>query len=203
VIRFILVTILALFLQSCATISRTPQTTTPSSEAATVPTTSWAERKIALSHLQQWDLRGKLGITTAQDSGSATLNWQQNHDAFHISLMGPLGASGVTIDGNTHAVRLTNAKGKTFTAANPEQLLAEQTGWRLPISYLKYWAKGLPVPNLPEQGQWDNEHRLQELSQGGWRISYQAYARARGLDLPSRMVIQQPGFRAKLVIYSW
>ena len=44
---------------------------------------------------------------------------------------------------------LQTSDGKRYNAASPEQLLAEQWGFHLPVSNMKYWVRGLPVPGIP------------------------------------------------------
>lgn len=176
---------------------------TPSSPEGTPTQTSWNNRESALTRLTRWQLNGKIAVQTAQDSGSATIDWTQNQQQFQISLMGPLGSNGLKLSGHPGNVTMQTADGKQISAKNAEQLLAEQWGWRLPVSHLKYWVRGLPVPGIPANSQFDSYHRLSQLTQQGAHIQFLSYTRIGGLELPQRIAISSPTIQAKIVVYEW
>ena len=182
------------FLTGCATI--VPQSETPT-------TASWETRESALNKINQWQINGKIAVQTANDSGSATINWTQNQQQYAISLTGPLGAGGMQLAGAPGHVTLTNAKGAQFTAATPEQLLAKQWGYDLPVSNLRYWVRGLPVPGMASSKQFDNFHRLATLTQQGWQIQFLGYTNKNGIELPRRISVSSSALKAKMVIYDW
>lgn len=171
--------------------------------APTTSNVSWESRKTELSRLQNWQLSGKIAVITAQDSGSASVDWSQRAQNFTISLYGPLGAGGMKLNGTAGKVTMQNSKGQTVSAASAEQLIAQQWGWKLPVSYLKYWVRGLPVPNLPQTSTFDAAHRLLALNQQGFNIQYSDYTTSGSMDLPSRLTINSPNFKSKIVIYKW
>lgn len=171
--------------------------------AAPTSTVTWDARKTQLSRLQNWQLSGKIAVTTAQDSGSASVDWSQRAQNYTISLYGPLGANGMTLNGSAGRVTMQTSNGQTVSAASAEQLIAQQWGWKLPVSYLKYWVRGLPVPNLPQTSTFDGAHRLLALNQQGFSIQFSSYTTSGSLDLPSRLTINSPSFKSKIVIYKW
>jgi outer membrane lipoprotein LolB len=164
---------------------------------------TWQTRKAQLESIQNWQLNGKVAVQTAQDSGSATLDWQENHGSYSVSLYGPLGAGALKINGHPGNATLTLQDGKKFTANSPETLLAKNWGFNLPVSYLRYWVRGLPVPGLTANMQFDSYHRVTSLSQQGWQVQIQSYTRAGGAELPSRLAISSASLRGKLVIHEW
>lgn len=190
--------LLSLLLASCAGVSPTPKTLEPAT-----PALSWQQRQTLLSRLNQWNLKGKIGVQTTQDSGSASMNWQQNNNTYTFTLLAPLGAGSLTLNGQPGTVTMKTSDGKQASAASAEQLLADQWGWHLPVSYLKYWIRGLPVPHLPAQKEFDASHRLTQLVQQSWRIQFQEYMKIAALDVPSRLIITGPQIRVKIVIYQW
>ena len=183
-----------LYLTGCASMSP------PAAQESTV---SWETRKTQLSALQSWHINGKIAVITAEDSGSASVDWLERQGNYTISMYGPLGANGLTMKGGPGQVTLKTSDGKTVTAASAEALLAQQWGWKLPLSYLKYWVRGLPVPNLPAQSRFDAAHRLASLNQQGFTIQYQGYTSAGTLDLPQHLSISSPSLKSKIVIYKW
>ena len=196
-LRTILLFFLLLGMVGCTTVAP------PSSSSSQTPKVPWKKREMMLSELNRWQLSGKIAVQTSHDSGSASVDWIQNARQYNISLMGPLGAGAMKLNGaNSHAT-LQTADGKQLTANNAEELLAKGWGFHLPISHLNYWIRGIPVPGIPYSSQFDGAERLSTLSQQGWYIQFQNYTRVGMLDLPSRLSITSPQLRAKIVIYQW
>ncbi len=164
---------------------------------------SWKSRQQALEQLNSWQLRGLIAVHTPGDSGTANLIWQQHAQNYSLSLFGPLGAGAVQIQGNPTGVVLQTATGQSFYAANPEQLLYRQLGWKLPVSNLYYWIRGLPVPKLPAKREFDAYHRLIRLTQANWQLQFKQYALFHQRELPTKLVLSHPQLNIKLVIYQW
>jgi outer membrane lipoprotein LolB len=163
----------------------------------------WKDRQLALNRIQSWQISGKIAVQTPKDSGSASVDWTQNQGSFIISLMGPLGSNGLRLSGQPGKVTLETADGKHFTASNPEQLLAERWGFHLPVSNLKYWIRGLPVPGIPANTQFDSAGRLTQLSQQGWHIRFLSYTRAGAADVPAKLFINSSDLNVKIIVYNW
>jgi len=179
-------------ISSCASLS----TSQPPAQSAP----SWEERKLALNRIQHWNLNGKIGIQTATDSGSAFVKWQENYPRYTISLYGPIGAAAMELTGQPGLVTLKHADGKSFSAPNTAQLLAQQTGWHLPVENLYYWIRGLPVPGVAYQSQFDSENRLTTLNQ---QIQFSSYVNTGSVDLPNKITLDSSDFHAKIVVQSW
>jgi outer membrane lipoprotein LolB len=191
---------IALFsgLPGCSTVAplSSPTNAKPSSP-------SWAEREQQLRQLDHWQLQGKIAIRSPSDSASASIAWKQDQKNYSISILGPFGSNAVQIYGGPGQVKLQNAQGKQFYANTPEQLLLDQTGWKLPVSSLYYWVRGLPVPGEAGEREFDPYHRLSKLSQQQWRVSFDEYKTFDGLELPTKLVLVHPSLNIKLVIKQW
>lgn len=161
------------------------------------------DRQAALNQIQSWNVSGKIAVQTPNDSGSASVDWAQNHSRYRISLLGPLGSGGLKLSGQPGAVTLQTADGKRYTASSPEQLLAERWGFHLPVSNLKYWIRGLPAPGSVSNARYDSYGRLSELSQQGWRVRYLGYTRVSGIDLPTKIFANSTALNVKMMIYNW
>src|SRR5580698_2598799 len=108
--------------------------------------TSWDNRHTTLSSIQHWNIEGMIAIRNLakNDSGSANWKWDQHSSKTYTMLFyGPMGAGTQKLSGKPGQVVLQMANGKTATASSPEALLASQTGWRLPVSSMYYWVRGL------------------------------------------------------------
>jgi len=188
------VLMLMVLISGCSTV--TP--TTPTNQQP-----AWSLRQTALNNMRTFHIKGKIGIQTPDDSGSATVNWQQNQDQFMLSLSGAIGGDQLIIRGTPGHVTLQTPEGKIFTATSAEALLKQQWHWDLPISNLKYWIRGIPVPNHPYQSQFDTAHRLTSLQQDGSTVEYLAYQNSGALDLPTKITITSPPVKTKIIIYEW
>ncbi|RDI48603.1 lipoprotein insertase outer membrane protein LolB [Aquicella lusitana] len=175
-------------------------TVTPTAPTPEIP---WKNRELALSRIQSWQLSGKIAVQTARESGSATMNWTQQRERYQVALQGPLGAGSLRLSGQPGMASLETSDGKRYTANSAEQLLAQQSGWNLPLSHLKYWIRGLPVPGVSYQGQFDPYHRLSSLAQQGWNVQFLSYRQVGTVDLPDRLAITSPLVKSKIVIHQW
>lgn len=164
---------------------------------------SWSDREQKLKQLNHWDLEGKVAARSATDGGTLSFNWKQNGQNYALSLFGPLGSNTLQIQGQPGQVTLQTPEGKQFSASSAEQLLYKQIGWNLPISFLHYWVRGIPVPGLAAQSDFDAYHRLSKLRQDGWDVWFKQYAVFNGLELPTHILLLHPQLNIKIVIYRW
>lgn len=191
--RFFSGTILAclfLGLVSCAT--RAPSTSIP-----------WPEREKKLSHLSSWDMKATVAIRNNNHAESMTLRWQQQKINYTLLFFGPLGTQLAKLTGSPNQVEMETGNGQKWYASSPELLLAEQTGWRLPVSHLYYWIRGLPVPKIAFQSQQDAFHRFTLLIQDGWQIQFIDYTLFHDIDLPRKIVIDNSPLMIKIIIHRW
>mgnify|MGYP003642829972 CR=1 FL=1 len=177
--------------------------TTMSPPAAQQSTVTWASRKVLLEQLNVWQISGKIAIITANESGSASIDWSQHPNRYTLSLYGPLGSNAIKMSGGPQHVTMKTSDGKTFSAKSAEQLLAQQWGWQLPLASIQYWIRGLPVPNVPQKSTFDAANRLATLTQQGFTIRYQGYTTAGAMDLPQHLSITSAAIKSKIIIYKW
>ncbi len=178
---------------------------------AVSPTTSpeaskaWVARQSALQHLTQWNAAGRIGVVNGSEGWHAGFQWAQQGSDYRIDLIGPLGQGRVRVEGDEQAVRIQTADGQIQTAPNPDVLLEQAVGARLPVNGLRYWIRGLPEPGTAPAVQTDAEGRLIRLEQDGWIIEYLAYAYAAplSLDLPERIMARRQELSVKLIIEEW
>lgn len=197
-LNFILLSLTFFWLAGCASVSQ--QTPAPQT-----PPMSWDNRVGVLSNIQNWDLDALIAIRndSNHDSGSANLKWQQSKNDYSLLFFGPLGSNSVKLTGRPGSVLLETAEGKKINAKTPETLLAQQTGWHVPVSSLFYWIRGLPVPNEPAQKILDNENHLVQLAQQGWVIQYLRYTSVNQIDVPSKIFLNNAQMNVKIIINEW
>lgn len=172
----------------------------------------WQTRESTLLPIQHWELRGRLAVRADERGGQASLTWKRAAARHSIRLNGPLGRGVVLVSQDETGARLQDAEQRVFHAANAEELLYRYTGWRLPLTNLNYWVRGVPVPGLPASRELDNAGRLKTLRQQGWEVQYQEYIRFEGHELPNRLTLtyapdpatsELPAMEVRLVIDRW
>lgn len=151
---------------------------------------------------EQWQMKGKLGIWTAETQEGAQLNWLQCGNTYQIRLSGPLGMGAVIIDGDQDEVTLSQPGKTEWTEETPEDLM-EKIGWNLPVSSLFHWLRMRPHPEYEFSEERDGGDRLESLSQQGWLVEYQRYQSSETNALPSLIQIKDADLRAKFIISDW
>lgn len=188
----LLVIITCLTLAGCSVFK-----TQPTSPEAPI---SWEQHQALLKNYASWELSGKVGIRTSQDSQSANLKWLQAQQSYQIDIHGPWGQGGASITGQPGNVTV-QTDGKEFKGENPEQILRNQLGWDLPISDIYWWIRGLPSPRMNFSQTLEN-NRLKTLHQDGWDINYLRYNSLTPV-LPSKLTLSRQDLRITVVINSW
>lgn len=164
----------------------------------------WQKNEQQLGKVQHWQAEGRLAVTQGKKGGNASFIWQQQGEFYQIKLFGPFGAKSAYIIGGPHHVELREANGKTSTAKSPEALLHKVAGWHVPLSGLRYWMRGIPLPNAKiNSKQFNDQGLLASLQQQGWRIDYQDYNAASGMPLPSKLVLHNDQVKVKMIINNW
>ena len=165
---------------------------------------AWRRHQRELGRIEEWRLAARMAVRLEGEAWSASLYWRQMRREFSMRIVAPLGQGTVEISGSPGAVQLRTGDNQVLKDADVDRLLRENLGWPLPVRSLRYWVKGLPEPGAgPGTLVLDDEGRITELQQDGWRISYQAYTRVEGHAVPSRLVLQREGLTLRLIINHW
>ncbi|MFC6632625.1 lipoprotein insertase outer membrane protein LolB [Microbulbifer taiwanensis] len=160
------------------------------------------------AQLQHWTIKGKLGVRSPSDNGSANLTWQQQAAPnYRIHLSGPLGAGATVISGSPGGVSLQRGDDPPLQARNPAELTMQTLGWPLPINEMFYWVRGIPAPGPTGQQQRNAQGQLQSLQQSGWQLNFSDYQNRGSYVLPTRINASTRGaagpVTVKLVIKEW
>ena len=177
--------------------------TGPRLQPVSDPHQVWQHTQSQLTKLQSWQIEGRIGIETPQQSLSADAIWTQHHRHYHMTFSGALGLGTVTLSNTSGQVVLINAKGQHFSADNASALMQQQLGWYVPVAGLYYWVRGLPIPDIASQRYLNQYGTLQALNQQGWHIVYDNYHEQQGLILPGRLIMTRDQLRVVLVINDW
>lgn len=154
--------------------------------------------------ISAWQLNGRVSLTRGEEGWHAGLYWQEQADAFQLRISGPLGQGGFQLGGDGHGVVLVDADGQTFAAQDADALLAQVTGWQLPVMGLRYWIRGLPEPAAGRaRATRDESGQLRRLEQSGWAINYKRYQIVDGISLPDNLQLVHDDVSVRIVIDQW
>ena len=161
-------------------------------------------RMNALYGLNAWALKGRIGIQTDKEGVTATLHWANVGDRYQLRFIAPLSQGTYELRGDQQQVALQTAKNERFVAKDPEQLLLDNVGWKVPLTGLNYWVRGLPEPGADiENLVKDDKGRITDMEQSGWRISILRYTEVNDFELPGKLFLQNDRFKIRLVIQGW
>jgi len=163
----------------------------------------WQARQPKLVELTHFTVEGRLGVQSASEGWHVSLRWRQDDGRFNLLLSAPLGQGSAQLEGDDREVTLTMADGRRWTAPDAESLVAQIVGTSLPVNGLRYWVRGLPMPGGPALRALDDEGRLQALEQAGWRIAYRGYQQVEGRELPTKLFMENAGYKVRLVVDTW
>jgi len=169
-----------------------------------IDTVAWDLRQEALNKINTWSIKGRLAVQTGQGGWSATLFWDQKNQSYKMRFVAPLGQGTYQLQGDDDLVSLLTADNKLYQAATPETLLLDNMGWSVPLHGLKYWIKGVPEPGKSTENLLlDDQGRLTDMQQSGWRISISRYSDFNGTQLPGRLYMHNDRFKLRLVVDDW
>lgn len=191
-----LVSVALLNLQACSVFQEKFKTDSPS---------QWQELKPALERQSSWSLMGKIGIRTARDNTTAAINqWTQVDDFFDIQLSSTfLGLGSARINGTQRLVTLTESGEDPVYSDDPDTLIESALGFPLPLSFLTYWIKGLPVPEQPFQLEFNEQGLPEYLQQLDWQLEFSRFRNVEGLLLPGKIKLERQDIRIVMAIKTW
>ena len=96
--------------------------------------------------LAEWNLSGRIAVSTGNRGGSGRIDWQQQAGGYTISLSAPVTRQSWQLSGNDRGARLEGIAGGPREDADVEQLLLSATGWNIPVRALQDWVRGIPAP---------------------------------------------------------
>ncbi len=155
------------------------------------PHRTWAAHRRKLRAIRGFRLAAQGGVRSGGHGGSLLLHWIVTPAASQMTGYGPFGRLIFRLRARPGAARLVTERGR-FRGADAKVLLARATGWRLPVSGLRYWILGVPAPGSSARTRIDRAGLLASLRQAGWSIRYRRYELTRWGRLPRVLVLRRP-----------
>jgi outer membrane lipoprotein LolB len=151
-----------------------------------------------LANLPAWSFEGRLAVTDARDSWSASVDWQHADLAGEqIKLAGPLGQGAAVIRLKDQVVSIDRGGGKIESSADPEQFISQQLGVFVPVQSLRYWVLGMPEPSMAFS------EDAEGFTQAGWKVAFKEMQLVGLETLPKKIMVVNKLVKIKLVIDDW
>lgn len=157
----------------------------------------------SLSRIQQFELKGRLGVQADGKGYSASLIWQHNADHDDIRIYSPLGGQLARIQKTADSISLEDAQGQVSVGKDAESLTQALLGWRLPLSGLADWVLGRPTNSAMASLTWDEAGHTLSLNEADWAIVYQQYQASQTAFLPHKLSLKNSRVQLKLIVEKW
>jgi len=185
-----------LILTGCTSLSPSSQ---PPSEFE-----QWEQHKAHLSELKNWQMDSRIFIQTKEDGFSSSIRWIQQDQSYQLHFSAPFSQGIYHLTGDPEKVSIHLPDNTEQSARDPETLMKKTLGFRLPVSGLSYWLRGLPYPDEPDRNIiLDRNERLSELKQAGWNIRISRYIHKNGYYLPTKLKMENRHLKMKMVVNKW
>ena len=168
---------------------------------AAVPPAPPAER----SAVRDFTLEARFALRVSEpgqrpESSGGRLDWEHRAGHDRLLIANPLGIAIAEIDSGPDGARLRTGDGRQLESADPDALLEEVTGQRLPLRRMAGWLLGR---GAQAQIAADAFGRPAQLSEAGWQVDY-AYPDDAPGALPERLTLRRADtLELRLRIEQW
>ncbi len=160
------------------------------------------QREAELATRMAWTLRGRLAVSDARDSGSGTLEWSVQGDAYRFSLHAPVTGKTWVLGGDSRHARLEGLRDEAVEASDAAGLLRRELGWNVPIAQLRAWVRGMRA-SPSARITFDTDGLPATIEEDGWTIRYPEFDRTQSPPLPRKVFADNGPYRVRLAIRDW
>lgn len=164
--------------------------------------TGLSARESQLFERPRFSLNGRIGVSNGKEAGSGQFVWTQDGTAFDFTLTVTVTGDRYRLHGRPGKVTLIDAKGHQQEGFDAETLLAERTGWFVPVQQLAYWIRAMRAPGGEAVAEFGTDGMLSSLQQNRWQIDYREWTRG-ALPLPSKLTATRQPHRVRVVVRQW
>ena len=163
--------------------------------------TAQSAREAELLRDPDWSFVGRLAVSQGSNGGSARVQWRQRGADFDIRLSAPITGQSWRLRRMAGAATLEGMEGGTRKGNDAEALLFEATGWRIPLTAMTAWVRGVRALG-PAELSFDPQGLPAAISQGGWAVEYRGWF-AQSPPLPAKVFARKADASVRLVVESW
>ena len=164
----------------------------------------WLSHKNTIKHVQKWQFSGRFSAKTDTENWAGSIAWSQDQHEYKISISGPLSTGSILMEGEENYAQLQLSKNQFVSDTDPQLLLYNHTGLKLPVNQLKYWLLGMPSPdNNYKSVELNEKGQLKKLRQDDWEVTFKRYSKTNELELPNKIFLVNHEISVKLIIQKW
>ncbi|MFK8026811.1 MAG: lipoprotein insertase outer membrane protein LolB [Gammaproteobacteria bacterium] len=164
----------------------------------------WNDRTDYLYGLEDWSAQIALIGNSDQQKFKTRVEWTQQAEHYQIKLRDFIGRTIAIIDGSPSGVVAKTSKGQRYQGEDADALIEELFAINIPVSGMRYWLQGIPVPNERIDQLTLKDHGLaSRISQQGWEISYPYYLPNDPYKMPSQVILEFENIRLSAKITQW
>ena len=170
-----------------------------------------------LKSFEQYQLKGRIGITHPEDSFSSNFLWrQQQPNQFTFRMYGAFGQTYMILKVQPSYSTLDTGDDEHFEGQDARQLLYSVSGWDIPVTLMQDWIKGLPTGIQRSDLLINADGTLQQIKYLDYVVDYIRYDDAElplgdkspadktiELKMPDKVRITQGQNKIVLSIRSW
>jgi outer membrane lipoprotein LolB len=161
-----------------------------------------AAREQALAAKPDWQLEGRLGVSTSRDSGSGSLHWKQDGASFRFSVHAPVTGKTWVLTGDPRHAVLEGLRDRPVEGGDAAALLERELGWHVPVDELSAWVRGARAGD-DAKIEFRDDGLPATIVQDGWKIEYPDYDTTRTPALPRKVFASRGDYRVRLAISEW
>ncbi len=161
-----------------------------------------------LTHVNQiknFEVSGKAAFISPNKKESVNFYWQQTGDDYFIRFTTFLGIEVAKITGGKKHI-VIEADNEEYASFEPEKMLEEITGWKIPVRHLSKWltgnAKGFVLKRYEDI---DKPKRVlaRVNADDEWQIDYNSYTPVHQLLLPNKIKLKKYKARVQFSLNKW
>lgn len=177
---------------------------TPPRPAADDPNAAWRTRSEVLRAVDHWTAVGRIAVRTEEEAWNASLRWEQRGESYRIRITAPMGQGAMQLSGEPGRVVLVTSENERFSARDPETLIFDHLGWRMPVSGLRFWIQGLADP-ATSTGQLilRDDGYPRRLVQSGWTVRYLRFGEEQPAAFPNKVFLDRGELSVRIVVNRW
>lgn len=169
----------------------------PVSAPLTAPTPPLAQ-----AFIPSFEINGRLSVRHDKEGFSGNLRWRHVFGEDEFVVQTPLGQGVARVTQNAQGASLQTADGQVLYARDAESLTLQALGFRLPLAGLPRWVQAQAVSDAALLRH-NDDGTVGGLSEQGWEIEYLSYQSVQDATLPSRLSMQNPELKLRLIIDDW
>ncbi len=165
---------------------------------------AWQARVKHLYDQNNWTAQMSLTGVTEQQKFKTRVVWKQQSEHYQIKLRDFIGRTIAVIDGSPAGVVAKTSKGEKFQGQDAETLIYELFGIHIPVTGMRYWLQGLPLPGVNvDQLILSDQGLAESISQQGWSMSYPNYLSHDPFKMPSQVLLEIENIALTVKISQW